>query len=120
MSDFACIGCDQKYEEHETIYETEKERVQAGKPVREAFYPLASSPQIQQETFKKLGLDGRSYEQRLIEELKQEEEEKTGQVAKVTSTGIPLGQGQHELILSNNDYLQVGMILDKNKNYQPK
>ena len=25
-SDFACIGCDKKFEDHETLYETEAER----------------------------------------------------------------------------------------------
>ena len=50
----------------------------AGKPIREAFYPLAANPDIQRETFKKLGLDGRSYEEKLIDELRQEEEEKHG------------------------------------------
>ena len=34
QSDFACIGCDQKYEEHYTLYETEKEREMQGKPIR--------------------------------------------------------------------------------------
>ena len=47
QSDFACISCNEKWEEHETIYETEKERELAGKPIREAFLPLASNPEIQ-------------------------------------------------------------------------
>ena len=97
-SAFRCIGCDQSYEDHETIYETEKERVMAGKPVREAFYPLASNPEIQRATFEKLGLDGRSYEEKLIAELRQEEEEKqNGGGQLVSSGGIPLKLGQREI-----------------------
>jgi hypothetical protein len=51
-SDFACIGCDQKAEEHSTLYETEKEREAQGKPIRQEYYPLASNPEIQRETMK--------------------------------------------------------------------
>ena len=123
-SDFCCLGCDQKFEEHETIYETEKERQQLGKPIREAYYPLASTPEIQKETMKKLGLDGRSYEEKLIEELKQEEEEKQGayQVAnRVSSQGIPLKPGQTEVFINSHpNGPQVSMIVDKNQNYAPK
>ena len=123
MSDFCCISCDQKFEEHYTLYETEKERQMAGKPVREEYYPLASNPEIQKETFKKLGLDTRSYEERLIEELK--EEEKQGQVVQQqhSSLGIPLKQGQTELIMNpgaGNHIPQVSVIIDTNKNYNPK
>jgi len=39
---------------------------------------------------RQLGIDTRSYEERLIEELKQEEEQKSA----VTSSGIALRQGQ--------------------------
>lgn len=74
-----------------------------GKPIREAYYPLASTPEIQKETMKKLGLDGRSYEEKLIEELRQEEEEKQGQVAnRISSQGIPLKAGQTEVMISTN------------------
>lgn len=38
--------------------------------------PLASNPQIQQETMKKLNLDGRTEEQKFLDEIKQEEEKK--------------------------------------------
>jgi len=71
----------------------------AGKPIREAFYPLAGNPEIQRETFKKLGLDGRSYEEKLIDELRQEEEEKQGGQI-VSSGGIQLRPGQRELMIS--------------------
>jgi hypothetical protein len=46
VSDFACISCDAKFEDHETLYETERERKIAGKPIREEFIPLASNPEI--------------------------------------------------------------------------
>lgn len=68
---------------------------------------------------KKLNLDGRSYEEKLIEELKQEEEEKQGdQVARTTITGIPLKPGQSEIMLSNNpNGPQVSIVIDKNRQY---
>lgn len=69
QSDFCCIGCDKMFEDHETLYETEQERARMGKPVRRDYYPLASNPQIQQETMKKLGLDEKSPEEQLIEEF---------------------------------------------------
>ncbi|TNV82585.1 hypothetical protein FGO68_gene11401 [Halteria grandinella] len=53
-SDFACIGCDQKYEDHETLYETESERKALGKPIRGAYFPLTSDPVVQDETMKQL------------------------------------------------------------------
>jgi hypothetical protein len=46
--------------------------------VRRDFYPLAKHPEIQAETMKKLGIDGRSAEERLIAEL--EEEKKEGEM----------------------------------------
>ena len=79
QSDFCCINCDQKFEDHFTCYELEAERKAAGKPVREGYMPLASSPEIQKEMMKKLKLDGRTDEERMLEELKLEEE-KGGQV----------------------------------------
>ena len=57
QSDFACISCNENFEEHETIYETEKERQLEGKPIREDFLPLASNPEVQKETMIKLGID---------------------------------------------------------------
>jgi hypothetical protein len=45
-SDFCCIGCDGKFEDHETIWETEKERMMAKKSVREGYLPLSSNPAI--------------------------------------------------------------------------
>ncbi len=43
------------------------------KPVREAFLPLASNPEIQYETMKKLGIDARSPEQKYLDEIREEE-----------------------------------------------
>lgn len=73
ISAFCCISCDQKFEDHETIYETEKERQQQGKPIREDFLPLAKNPQVQFETMKQLNLDGRTEEQKFLDEMNQEE-----------------------------------------------
>ena len=43
-----------------------------GKPVGRDYYPLASNPEIQRETMKKLGIDGRSAEERFIDEMNEE------------------------------------------------
>jgi hypothetical protein len=40
------LSCDKKFEDHFTLFETEKERKMAGKPIREDFLPLAKDPQI--------------------------------------------------------------------------
>ena len=69
ISDFTCLSCDKKYEEHETIYETEKERQRDGKTIREDFLPLANNPDVQQEAMKNLGIDGRTPEEKFLEEL---------------------------------------------------
>lgn len=90
QSDFVCIACDRPFEEHFTYFENEKERLAQGKPIRRDFYPLASHPEIQAETMKKLGIDGRTAEERLIAEI---EEEKKESDDNVTSTGIPLRRG---------------------------
>ena len=118
QSDFCCLSCDRPYEEHFTYFETEKERTAAGKPVRQDFLPLANHPEIQAETMKKLGIDGRTAEERLIAELEEEKKESEG----VSSTGIPLKAGQQEVILrqGNSRAPQVSLIVDKNKNYAPK
>ena len=43
---FVCIGCDGRGDQHETVFETESERVMAGLPVGEAYKPLQDSPQL--------------------------------------------------------------------------
>lgn len=40
-SHFLCVVCDQPWEAHETVVETEAERLSAGRPVREDFFPLS-------------------------------------------------------------------------------
>eukprot|EP00404_Azadinium_spinosum_P049934 CAMPEP_0180746970 /NCGR_PEP_ID=MMETSP1038_2-20121128/29302_1 /TAXON_ID=632150 /ORGANISM="Azadinium spinosum, Strain 3D9" /LENGTH=364 /DNA_ID=CAMNT_0022780563 /DNA_START=101 /DNA_END=1192 /DNA_ORIENTATION=- len=47
-SAWLCTGCEGKWEDHETLWETEEERRLQGLPVGQAFMPLASTPQIQQ------------------------------------------------------------------------
>ena len=46
-SDFACISCDGRWEDHETIYEFEHDRLQAGKKVGADFMPLAGMNELQ-------------------------------------------------------------------------
>eukprot|EP00760_Papus_ankaliazontas_P028396 PhM_4_TR3678/c0_g1_i1/m.20184 len=40
-SHFLCVVCDKHWEEHETVFESEAERVAAGRPVGDAFQPLS-------------------------------------------------------------------------------
>ena len=47
--DFCCIGCDGRGDEHETVFETESERVLAKLPVGEAYKPLQESPYLLQQ-----------------------------------------------------------------------
>jgi len=54
ISNFACLSCDGKWEEHIVLYEDEELRKELGKPVGEAFYPLADVPEIQQEFLRQL------------------------------------------------------------------
>lgn len=44
----------------------------AGKPIREEYIPLASNPEIQAETMKKIGFDYRTPEQKFLDEMKEE------------------------------------------------
>ncbi|KAG2501048.1 hypothetical protein HYH03_000867 [Edaphochlamys debaryana] len=40
QSNFACLACDLKWEDHETVFETARERLVAGRPVGDDFRPL--------------------------------------------------------------------------------
>lgn len=46
-SAWECVSCEGKWEDHETLFETEEERRLCGRPVGQAFKPLASTPEIQ-------------------------------------------------------------------------
>ena len=54
ISNFACLSCDGKWEEHVTLYEDEEIRKELGKTVGEDFFPLADVPDIQKEFLRKL------------------------------------------------------------------
>ena len=43
---YCCIGCDGRGDQHETVFETESERVMAKLPVGEAYRPLRDSPYL--------------------------------------------------------------------------
>ena len=45
-SNYACMGCDRKVTDHETLFETESERIAAGKSTGGAFYPLSEFPEL--------------------------------------------------------------------------
>ena len=51
VSNFLCIGCDGKYEEHETVSENTEERRQEGRTVGAAFKPLSGHRDIQRTVF---------------------------------------------------------------------
>mmetsp|Transcript_14008 Transcript_14008/g.21795 ORF Transcript_14008/g.21795 Transcript_14008/m.21795 type:complete len:201 (-) Transcript_14008:103-705(-) len=57
ISDFLCVVCDRKWEEHETVTETAKERQVKNLPIGQAFLPLAEQPSIQQDVFSGAGAD---------------------------------------------------------------
>ena len=46
---YCCIGCDGRGDQHETVFETESERVLAKLPVGEAYKPLQDSPYLLQQ-----------------------------------------------------------------------
>ena len=46
VSNFACLGCDGKWEEHVTLYEDRQLREELGKPVGKDFYPLSGENHI--------------------------------------------------------------------------
>ena len=50
-SAFCCISCDRPWEEHETVFETKKERQASGRAVDAAFMPLAETPAISKLVF---------------------------------------------------------------------
>jgi len=54
ISNFACLVCDGKWEEHETLFEDEDERRELGKAVGPHFYPLSDHPDIQAEFLRQL------------------------------------------------------------------
>lgn len=46
--EYACIGCDTKVSEHETVFERECDRLHRGAPVGEMYRPLAEQPTLRQ------------------------------------------------------------------------
>lgn len=67
--EYACIGCDLKVSDHETLFETRKQRAERGALVDERYVPLQDCPELQQEVFKECispddisnGYDSRSF-----------------------------------------------------------
>lgn len=50
-SAFCCVVCDRAWEDHETIFENEKERRESGRTVGKEFLPLAGDRDIQRMVF---------------------------------------------------------------------
>ena len=50
-SNFLCTVCDKHFEDHETVWESEKERALDGRAVGDAFIPLSEIPQLQNAVF---------------------------------------------------------------------
>mmetsp|Transcript_24009 Transcript_24009/g.54065 ORF Transcript_24009/g.54065 Transcript_24009/m.54065 type:complete len:358 (+) Transcript_24009:63-1136(+) len=48
QSAWECITCQGKWEDHESLWENEEERRLCGRPIGQAFMPLASTPDVQQ------------------------------------------------------------------------
>ena len=46
-SNYLCLVCDGHQEDHETVFESEGERLAAGRTVRQAFMPLSDSPELE-------------------------------------------------------------------------
>ena len=59
-SNFLCLGCDGKYEEHETTFESKEERRREGRTVGVAFKPFSEHRDIQQSVFNGGGGGGTS------------------------------------------------------------
>uniref|UniRef100_A0A7S3VH60 Protein FAM221A n=1 Tax=Dunaliella tertiolecta TaxID=3047 RepID=A0A7S3VH60_DUNTE len=51
QSNFACLACDKKWEDHETFFETTADRMAAGLPVGDAFRPLMGDEEIRGQVF---------------------------------------------------------------------
>eukprot|EP00698_Gefionella_okellyi_P009281 TRINITY_DN2351_c0_g1_i2.p1 TRINITY_DN2351_c0_g1~~TRINITY_DN2351_c0_g1_i2.p1 ORF type:complete len:300 (+),score=1.75 TRINITY_DN2351_c0_g1_i2:98-997(+) len=52
---YACIACDKSGDEHCTLVETERDRLEAGRAISSDFMPLAEMPQLQKIVFGKEG-----------------------------------------------------------------
>jgi len=50
-AEYACLNCDRKVCDHETRFESERDRRADGRAVGAAFMPLAETPQLQQAVF---------------------------------------------------------------------
>jgi len=81
ISNWACISCDGKWEEHEVLYEDHELRAELGKPVGEAFYPMAEVPEIQAE-----------YLRQVEQEVERERQRKAEAEAGVRELGEALTQ----------------------------
>jgi len=51
QSAWVCTVCEGKWEDHESLWETEQERHAEGRPIGQAFFPLSTTPQIQDVAF---------------------------------------------------------------------
>ncbi|CAE8630359.1 unnamed protein product, partial [Polarella glacialis] len=47
-SAWECVSCEGKWQDHETLWESEEERRHCGRSVGQAFMPLSSTPEVQQ------------------------------------------------------------------------
>ena len=67
-----------------------------------------------------MGIDARTAEEKLMDELRLEEEKK-GEDEHVSSLGIPMTSTQQELIMNPGGVgPEVSVIIDSKKNYAPK
>jgi len=67
VSDFLCLSCDGKWEEHEVRYDHEADRISDNKPVGQLYYPLHDVPEIQQEFLAQLAKEEEEEKRKKLE-----------------------------------------------------
>ena len=107
VSNFACLGCDGKWEEHVTLYEDEELRKELNKPVRKDFYPLSDVPEIQE-----------VYLQQLEEEANKKTEEAAGVTSSTCTEVAQLETGLSQVALVEENRT-VATLEERQKNTLP-
>lgn len=81
--EYSCIGCDLKVSDHETCFETRKQRAQRGALIDESYIPLQDCPELQE-----VVLDGKA-------EVRSQDNDfmRIRPMTKKTATGAGSGKG---------------------------
>ena len=102
ISNFACLACDGKWEEHIVLYEDEELRKELNKPVGKDFYPLSDVPEIQ-EVF--------------LQQLEEEAAKKAEEAGGATSEVAKLETGMSSVALTEGR--TVATLEERQKNTLP-